>query len=207
MTFWNQLEVIFLNDILKPVRGKGHTKDYKIGIYFLSSKLTALRSTGKDWLAWNQDNVSEWSDMSCRRLVSVSYYYHWSVLVRHKADIITISSKCSLFSPWYSWKWLTWRQLWDQISSCSMATLSQVCYSVSFHNQTKIFLLCWYWWNCWNHCIHFFALLLQWVNFWLLLNIKWVIFSLTSSEPFSAISWWEQATFRWNGDDVCFMPD
>jgi hypothetical protein len=73
--------------------------------------------------------------------------------------------------------------------------------------KLKYCLLCWYWWNCWNHCIHFFALLLQWVNFWLLLNVKWVIFSLTSSEPFSAISWWEQATFRWNGDDVCFMPD
>ena len=42
----------------------GQTKDYKIGIYCFSAKHTALRSKSKDWLAQNQDNVSEWSDMS-----------------------------------------------------------------------------------------------------------------------------------------------
>jgi hypothetical protein len=29
----------------------------------------ALRRKRKDWLAWNQDNVSEWSDMSIRALL------------------------------------------------------------------------------------------------------------------------------------------
>ena len=40
------------------------TKNYKIGVCCFSAKHTALRSKNKDWLAWNQDNVSELSDMS-----------------------------------------------------------------------------------------------------------------------------------------------
>ena len=44
----------------------GQTKDFKIGICCLSAKHTALRSKSKDWLARNQNNVSEWSDMSTR---------------------------------------------------------------------------------------------------------------------------------------------
>jgi len=36
----------------------GQTKDYKIGICCFSAKHTALRGKIKDWLAWNQDNVS-----------------------------------------------------------------------------------------------------------------------------------------------------
>ena len=47
----------------------GQTKDYKIGICCFSAKDAALRSKSKDWLAWNQDNVSEWGDMSIRRLL------------------------------------------------------------------------------------------------------------------------------------------
>ena len=45
------------------------TKDYKIGICCLSAKHAALRRNGKDWLARNQNNVSEWSDMSTRGLL------------------------------------------------------------------------------------------------------------------------------------------
>jgi hypothetical protein len=47
----------------------GQTKDYKIGICFFSAKDTALRRKSKDWLAQNQNNVSEWSDMSIRELL------------------------------------------------------------------------------------------------------------------------------------------
>jgi hypothetical protein len=47
----------------------GQTKDYKIGIYCFSTKHTALRRKIKDWLARNQNNVSEWSDMSSRGLL------------------------------------------------------------------------------------------------------------------------------------------
>jgi hypothetical protein len=47
----------------------GQTKDYKIGIYCFSTKHAALRSKSKDWLARNQNNVSEWGDMSIRGLL------------------------------------------------------------------------------------------------------------------------------------------
>jgi hypothetical protein len=46
----------------------GQTKDYKIGICCFSAKHAALRSKSKDWLARNQNDVSEWSDMSIRGL-------------------------------------------------------------------------------------------------------------------------------------------
>ena len=47
----------------------GQTNDYKFGICCFSAKHAALRRKGKDWLARNQDNVSEWSDMSTRGLL------------------------------------------------------------------------------------------------------------------------------------------
>ena len=39
----------------------GQTKDYKIGICCFYAKHAALRRKSKDWLARNQNNVSEWS--------------------------------------------------------------------------------------------------------------------------------------------------
>ena len=45
------------------------TKDYKIGICCFFAKHAALRRNNKDWLARNQDNVSEWSGMSTRGLL------------------------------------------------------------------------------------------------------------------------------------------
>ena len=48
----------------------GQTKDNTIGMCCLSAKHAALRGKSKDWLARNQNNVSEWSDMSTRRLLS-----------------------------------------------------------------------------------------------------------------------------------------
>ena len=47
----------------------GQTKDYKIGICYLSAKHTALRSKSKDWLARNQNNVTEWGDLFTRGLL------------------------------------------------------------------------------------------------------------------------------------------
>ena len=41
----------------------GQTKDYKIGIYCFSAKHAAFRRKNKDWLARNQNNMSEWGDM------------------------------------------------------------------------------------------------------------------------------------------------
>jgi hypothetical protein len=47
----------------------GQTKDYKIGLCCFPAKHAALRRISKDWLARNQNNVSEWSDMSTRGLL------------------------------------------------------------------------------------------------------------------------------------------
>ena len=47
----------------------GQTKDYKIGICCFSAKHAALRRKSKDWLARNQNNMSEWSDFSTRGLL------------------------------------------------------------------------------------------------------------------------------------------
>ena len=47
----------------------GQTKYYKIGICCFSAKHAALRRKSKDWLARNQNNVSEWSDISKRELL------------------------------------------------------------------------------------------------------------------------------------------
>ena len=47
----------------------GQTKDYTIGICCFSAKHVALRRKSNDWLARNQNNVSEWSDISTRGLL------------------------------------------------------------------------------------------------------------------------------------------
>jgi hypothetical protein len=47
----------------------GQTKEYKIGICCFSAQHAAFRRKSKDWLARNQDNVSEWSAMSTRELL------------------------------------------------------------------------------------------------------------------------------------------
>ena len=47
----------------------GQTKEYIIGICCFSAKHAALRRKSKDWLAWNQNNVIEWSDISTRELL------------------------------------------------------------------------------------------------------------------------------------------
>ena len=42
-----------------PMRLWGQHKDYKYGICCFSDKNADLRSRNRDWLAWNQDTVSE----------------------------------------------------------------------------------------------------------------------------------------------------
>ena len=84
----------------------GQTKNYKIGICCFSAKHAALRRKRKDWLAQNQD-MSEWGDMSIRRLLfqwTSTIKIQLSMLVFCKADLIIISLKINLFSPLYSWK-------------------------------------------------------------------------------------------------------
>lgn len=43
------------------------TKDYNIGVCCFFAKYAELRNKCKDWLAWNQNNVPEWSDVSTHR--------------------------------------------------------------------------------------------------------------------------------------------
>jgi phytoene/squalene synthetase len=45
------------------------TKHYAIGMCCFFAKHASLRRMSKDWLARNQDNVSEWSDKSIRGLL------------------------------------------------------------------------------------------------------------------------------------------
>ena len=45
------------------------TKDHNVGICCFSAKHAALRRKSKDWLARNQNIVSEWSDMSTHVLL------------------------------------------------------------------------------------------------------------------------------------------
>ena len=47
----------------------GKKKDYIIGICCFSAKYAALSRKSKDWLSGNQDNVSEWGEMSIRGLL------------------------------------------------------------------------------------------------------------------------------------------
>jgi len=57
----------------------GQTKDYQIGMCCFSPKHAALRRKSKDWLARNQNNVSEWSDMSTDCCFSEqSLSSHWT---------------------------------------------------------------------------------------------------------------------------------
>ena len=50
-------------------QGKLSFHKYKIGICCFSAKHAALKNKSKVWLAQNNDNVSEWSNMSTQRLL------------------------------------------------------------------------------------------------------------------------------------------
>ena len=46
----------------------GQTKEYKSFFFCFSAKDAALRRKSKDWLPHNQNNVTEWIDISTREL-------------------------------------------------------------------------------------------------------------------------------------------
>ena len=68
-----------VNAIVSSAVGRGfeprscQTKDYKIGSCCFSAKHAALKRKSKDWLARNQNTVSEWSDMCPRGLLTVLF--------------------------------------------------------------------------------------------------------------------------------------
>jgi hypothetical protein len=47
----------------------GQAKNYEIDICCFSTNHALLRSESKEWFVGNQDNVSEWSDMSTRGIL------------------------------------------------------------------------------------------------------------------------------------------
>jgi hypothetical protein len=60
----------------------GQTKDYKIGICCSSTKHATLRRKSKDWLARNQNNMSEWSDISIRGLL-----FQWASTIQIQLSV------------------------------------------------------------------------------------------------------------------------
>ena len=78
------------------------TKDYIIGIYCFSAKDAALRSKSEDWLARNQNNVSEWSDMSSCGWTVGSVSWHYKDIIKH-AGLVQSGHhhfiECNLSSP------------------------------------------------------------------------------------------------------------
>ena len=70
-------------------------KEYRIDICCFSAKNAALRRKSKNWLPRNQNNVSEWSDISTQRLLlthlakgKVSIYHHLPPVVRRLSLIV-----------------------------------------------------------------------------------------------------------------------
>ena len=61
----------------------GQTKDYEIGICCFSAKHATLSRKSKDWLAQNQNNVSEWSDMSTPGLL-----YQWASTIKIQLSVL-----------------------------------------------------------------------------------------------------------------------
>ena len=63
--------------------GSGQTKDYKIGICCFSAKHAALGRKSKDLLPRDQDNVSEWGDMSIRGLL-----VQWACTIKTQLSVL-----------------------------------------------------------------------------------------------------------------------
>jgi hypothetical protein len=71
------------------------TKEYTISICCFCAKNAALRTKSKDWLDRNQNNVSEWSDISTQWLLlahpakgKMSFYHHLVAVVRRLSIVV-----------------------------------------------------------------------------------------------------------------------
>jgi hypothetical protein len=60
--------------------GSSQIKEYKICIYSFFTKHPALRSESKDWLARDQDNMSEWSNITkeVSFLKNILFAWNWT---------------------------------------------------------------------------------------------------------------------------------
>ena len=61
----------------------GQTKDYKIGICCFPTKHAELKRKNKDWFARNQDNVSEWGNMSIHGLL-----FQWANTIKIQPSVL-----------------------------------------------------------------------------------------------------------------------
>jgi hypothetical protein len=94
-----------MRQIVSSSLGWVKQKTYKIGICCFSAKHTSLRSKSKDWLARNQDNASEWTDMSPRGV-----FFQWTNTVKIRVALVQsgyhhhLIEMYLLFSPYNSRK-------------------------------------------------------------------------------------------------------
>ena len=59
----------------------------------LSTQHYSLRTRSRDWLAWNQDDMSEWGDMSISRLL-----FQWASTIKHPTQRVGLVSPTNWIS-------------------------------------------------------------------------------------------------------------
>ena len=74
---------VFISSVVDRGFVTSSGRDYKIGMCCFSAKHAALRRKSKDWLAQNQDNVSEWDDMSICRLL-----FQWPSTIKIQLSVL-----------------------------------------------------------------------------------------------------------------------
>ena len=103
------------------------TKYYKKFICCFSAKHTALRRKSKDWLARNQDNVSEWGDMSIH-----GQLFQWT-------STIKIQLTC-----WFRTK-RTYHHLIENELVLTMIYIWKIAELALNNNHSLTYLLIWRW--------------------------------------------------------------
>jgi hypothetical protein len=82
--FLDRIGVVMVSVLVSNAVDRGlRTKEYRSCIYRFSVEHSSLRSKSKDWLAQNQNNVSEWSDMSTRRLS-----FQWARAIKVQPSVL-----------------------------------------------------------------------------------------------------------------------
>ena len=89
----------------------------------LKNAVDIVIENAQKYVGSNQDNLSEWSDMSIRELLfqwASTIKIQLSVMVWYKADLIIISLKKNLFSPWYT---CSWKNCWVDVKQQSLTPI------------------------------------------------------------------------------------
>ena len=80
------------------------TKDYTIGLFCFSAKHAVFRSKSQEWLAQNQDNVSEWNYINTHELL-----FQWASTINKHVGIVQsghhhhLEGYCFSRSSAYQW--------------------------------------------------------------------------------------------------------